>query len=154
MWLKPFDQTSFRGHSITTWTRWGGGGLKISVFVHTLGVKTVHAERGERGQKWQNSVHVVVECPLSSKFHLISDVSSQTAATKKYCENNQIFPSCRSLSESRLNQKSISKWNVNLFLIFGKLQVYNKSWLQIALFWYMTSFFKYVCNVSFSLDII
>ena len=34
----------------------------MSVFVHAQGIKTVHEGRG--GQKWQNSVHVVVECPL------------------------------------------------------------------------------------------
>ena len=34
------------------------------VFVHAQGIKTVHAERGVK--KWQNSVHVVVECPLST----------------------------------------------------------------------------------------
>ena len=39
----------------------GGGGQKISVFVHAQGIKTVHAEGVK---KWQNSVHVVVECPL------------------------------------------------------------------------------------------
>ena len=39
----------------------GGGGQKISVFVHAQGIKTVHA--GGRGvKKWQNFVHVVVEC--------------------------------------------------------------------------------------------
>ena len=36
----------------------GGGGLKISVFVHAQGMKTVHAGGGI---KWQNFVHVVVE---------------------------------------------------------------------------------------------
>ena len=40
----------------------GGGGQKMSVFVHAQGIKTIHAGGG--GQKWQNSVHVVVECPL------------------------------------------------------------------------------------------
>ena len=40
-----------------------GGGQKMSVFVHAQGIKTV-LRRG--GEKWQNSVHVVVECPLSS----------------------------------------------------------------------------------------
>ena len=36
----------------------------MSVFVHAQGIKTVHA--GGRGvKKRQNSVHVVVECPLS-----------------------------------------------------------------------------------------
>jgi hypothetical protein len=34
----------------------------MSVFVPTQVIKTVHAE-GEV-KKWQNSVHVVVECPL------------------------------------------------------------------------------------------
>ena len=42
----------------------GGGGLKMSVFVHAQGMKTVHAG-GEGGvKKWQNSVHVVVEWSL------------------------------------------------------------------------------------------
>ena len=39
----------------------GGGGQKMSVFVHAQGIKTVHAGGVK---KWQNSVHVVVECPL------------------------------------------------------------------------------------------
>ena len=34
----------------------GGGGQKMSFFVHAQGIKT--------DKKWQNSVHVVVECPL------------------------------------------------------------------------------------------
>ena len=34
-----------------------GGGQKISVFAHAHGIKTVHWG----GQKWQNSVDVVVE---------------------------------------------------------------------------------------------
>ena len=41
----------------------GGGGQKMSVFVHAQGIKTVHAEGGVK--KWQNSVHVVVEWPLN-----------------------------------------------------------------------------------------
>ena len=41
----------------------GGGGQKMSVFVHAQCIKTVHA--GGRGQKWQNSVHVIVECPFA-----------------------------------------------------------------------------------------
>ena len=35
---------------------------KMSVSVHAQGIKTVHAGGGK---KWQNSVHVVVECPLT-----------------------------------------------------------------------------------------
>ena len=38
-----------------------GGGQKMSIFVHTQGIKTVHAGRGGGGKKRQNSVHVVVE---------------------------------------------------------------------------------------------
>ena len=41
----------------------GGGGQKMSVFVHAQGIKTVHAGGVK---KWQNSVHVVVECPPNS----------------------------------------------------------------------------------------
>ena len=37
----------------------GGGGQKMSVFVHAQGIKTVHAGGGVK--KRQNSVHVVVE---------------------------------------------------------------------------------------------
>ena len=37
----------------------GGGGQKMSVFVHAQGVKSFHAGGGSK--KWQNSVHVVVE---------------------------------------------------------------------------------------------
>ena len=45
----------------------GGGGQKMSVFVHTQGINTVHAEgAGGRVKQWQNSVHVVVECPLNT----------------------------------------------------------------------------------------
>ena len=34
----------------------------MSVFVHAQGIKTVYA--GGWVKQWQNSVHVVVECPL------------------------------------------------------------------------------------------
>ena len=43
----------------------GEGVKKCLFFVHAQGIKTVHA--GGRGvKKWQNSVHVVVECPLEN----------------------------------------------------------------------------------------
>ena len=38
----------------------------MSVFGHAQGIKTLHA--GEGGKKWQNSVQVVVECPLNGNF--------------------------------------------------------------------------------------
>ena len=38
----------------------------MSVFVHAQGIKTVHTGEGGGVKKWQNSVHVVVECPLTS----------------------------------------------------------------------------------------
>ena len=40
---------SVRGHSISAWTRWGGMGQKMSVFVHSQGIKTV--QTGSVGQK-------------------------------------------------------------------------------------------------------
>ena len=39
----------------------------MSVFVHAQGIKTVHGGGGGV-KKWQNSVHVVDECPLRIKF--------------------------------------------------------------------------------------
>ena len=56
-----------RGHSITTWTRWGGG-VKKSVFVQAQGIKTVHAGGGGV-KKWQNYVHVVVEWLLTGLWN-------------------------------------------------------------------------------------
>ena len=38
----------------------GGGGQKMSIFVHAEGIKTVHAGGGGV-KKWQNYVQVVVE---------------------------------------------------------------------------------------------
>ena len=38
----------------------------MPVFVHAQGIKTVHPG-GEGVKKWQNSVHVVLECPLMGK---------------------------------------------------------------------------------------
>ena len=40
----------------------------MSVFVHAQGIEIVHAGGGEV-KKWQNSVHVVVECPLMLLRH-------------------------------------------------------------------------------------
>ena len=47
----------------------GGGGQKMSVFVHAYDIKTVHAGGGVK--KWQNSVHIVVECPLTTNLSII-----------------------------------------------------------------------------------
>ena len=54
---------SNRGHSITTWTRWGGMGSKNVCFCPRSGYKNCPHRGGVK--KWQNSVHVVVECPLN-----------------------------------------------------------------------------------------
>ena len=37
----------------------------MSVFVHAQVIKTVHDEGGG-GKKWQNFVHLVIECPLAT----------------------------------------------------------------------------------------
>ena len=57
---------------------WG----KISVFVHAQGMKTVQAG-GWWVRKWQNLVHVVVECALTllitkSAFFLIFSVTADS----------------------------------------------------------------------------
>ena len=65
-----------RGRSMTTWTRRGGRWSKKCLFLSTFRVKNVHVEIGG-GQKGQNCVHVVIECPLDEwiakickkKFH-------------------------------------------------------------------------------------
>ena len=41
-----------RGHSITMWEDEGCRGSKMSVFVHTHGIKTVHAGRGSKMAKF------------------------------------------------------------------------------------------------------
>ena len=64
--LKRLKQPShLRGHSITTWTRWGGG-AKMFVFVHAQGIRLFR--QGGRGEK--NYIHVVVECPLMTSYFL------------------------------------------------------------------------------------
>ena len=45
-----------------------GRALKMYFFVHAHGIKIVHAG-GRWVKKWQNSVHVVVECPLIRIFN-------------------------------------------------------------------------------------
>ena len=45
----------------------GGGDQTISVFVHVQGIKTVHAG-GVGVKNGKNSVHVVVECPLTENL--------------------------------------------------------------------------------------
>ena len=60
--LTPFKIEIARGPFSNYVDKMRGRGSKMSVFVHAHGIKTVHA-RGW-GQKLQNAVHVVVECPL------------------------------------------------------------------------------------------
>ena len=38
------------------------------VFVHAQGITTVHAKGAVK--KWQNFVHIVVECPLVTNDHI------------------------------------------------------------------------------------
>ena len=55
----------------------------MSVFVHAQGIKTVHPGRVK---KWQNSVHVVVECPQTefSKFKKLGDFLKVLLAISEY----------------------------------------------------------------------
>ena len=50
-----------------------GGGQKMSFFVHAQDIKTVHAGWGGV-KKWENSVHVVVECPLTGSDYIVLDM--------------------------------------------------------------------------------
>ena len=69
----------------------GGGGQKMSVFVHGQGIKTVHA--GGRGvKKWQNSVHVVVECPLKKKVCILTVISQQSIYQDKIYGTYETLP--------------------------------------------------------------
>ena len=49
----------------------------MSISVHAQGIKTVHTEVGEGVKKWQNSVHVVVECPLMLGYLSTSPTSDE-----------------------------------------------------------------------------
>ena len=49
----------------------------MSVFVHAQGINTVHA-MGGGVKKWQNSVHVVVECPLTLITYLLMNAMECT----------------------------------------------------------------------------
>ena len=50
---------------------WGEGGQKLSIFVHTQGIKTILAGVGwgGGGGQWQNYVHIYVDAPLPNKVH-------------------------------------------------------------------------------------
>ena len=44
----------------------------MSVFVHAQGIKIFHA--GGEGQKWLNSVHVVIEWPLKLNMENMNEL--------------------------------------------------------------------------------
>ena len=53
------------------------------VLVHALGYKNCRSRGGvEVGQKWQNYVHVVVECPLAVHFQVTMYVKCYLSLTK------------------------------------------------------------------------
>ena len=67
---------------MTTWTgREGGGGQKMSVLVHAQSIKTFRTGWG--GKKWQNSVHIVVECPLRQSRDFLIEVFGQSQQRNK-----------------------------------------------------------------------
>ena len=58
----------------------------MSVFVHAQGIEFVHAGGGGAVKKWQNSVHVLVECPLSKHLHLLFSPKKPTRhVCSDYC---------------------------------------------------------------------
>ena len=82
------------GRSMTTWTRKGWQVVKKCLFLSTFRVKNVHVEVGG-GQKEQNCVHVVIECPL---IYVLSKLGAGTAghstskqARLKWCHLSPSF---------------------------------------------------------------
>ena len=68
----------------------------MSVFVHAQGVKTVHEWLGVGwDKKWQNSVHVVVECPLT-QFSYINNsrINQGVGVLWNYCEKWNTWKKC------------------------------------------------------------
>jgi hypothetical protein len=59
----------------------GEWGQKMSVFIDAQGEKL--STQGGWVNKWQNSVYVVVECPLSSKFLPETLLNIMIGASKK-----------------------------------------------------------------------
>ena len=62
----------------------------MSVFVHAQDIKTVHAV-GSGVRKWQNSVHVVVECPLIEIVSRENHMSKQVFVKILYWKLVKIF---------------------------------------------------------------
>ena len=75
----------------------------MTVFVHAQGIKTVHAGRGGGDvKKWQNSVHVVVECPLSQIVYNKVDF---------FCVKNRTFGNWFSSSKENFRETSMNNNN-------------------------------------------
>ena len=61
----------------------------MSVFVHAQGIKTVNAGGGDGGvKKWQNYVHVVVECPLIGIEKILTCVQHNFGLLRNYFDTS------------------------------------------------------------------
>ena len=64
------------------------------VFVHAQGVKTVPTGKGVK--KWQNSVHVVVECPLivhlfrNNQTFIFEFITEAERKAAFFCQNAEV----------------------------------------------------------------
>ena len=89
-WLNFFMCLGFqlRGHSITTWTRWGGEGVKNVWFCPRSGYENCPRRGGVK--KWQNSDHVVVECPHELCFCLKAAKKYEKCSTSRLQETFHI----------------------------------------------------------------
>ena len=119
------DKNAIRGHSIITWTEWGGRVSKNVCFCPRSGNKNC-PRRGKGVKKRQNSVHVVIEWPLIQvnlfQKHLF--LHQLTHYMSKYCSLIYQF----------------SPW---------KLQAQNKLCTQIdflVLFWHSKQFMYTICS--------
>ena len=76
----------------------------MSVFVHAQGIKTVHAGGGRDVKKWQNSVHVVVEGPLSRTHWSCSAfaISNTKSSNSWFLPLSSIKLSCKYVQENNL----------------------------------------------------
>ena len=115
-----------------------------SVFVHAQVMESVHAGGSEsRVKKWQNFVHIVVECPLVYFFLKIRGHSSSTLQSSvKFCSDLLVLR--QSVTWIRLYFcVFLSIWivysnSVAIFLIHLNIYLFFSKWFERTCYW--------VCN--------
>ena len=125
----------------------GGGGQKMSVFVQAQAIKTVH--KGGVKKRRQNSVHVVVECPLSpyliclrcfDVFVLMQSMKTGISPDDILSKGNFVQWNC--LEQFRIINRHIMPqtfivyvhWRCMLWRRFFNASIYKKCW-EAPLMW-------------------